>query len=289
MFGYVRYDLPNLYIKDYALYKALYCGLCKGIGEVCGQTARLALSYDMTFLSALVHNIGGVDVKIEKQRCFEHTLKKTPIAVVDEMTRALGALNTMLLYYKLTDDIEDEGKGNLTRSFFKKSFRRAKKAYPEMASVVEGCMREQAKTEKKRVDSPERAADPTASMMKEISVLLLKERSTPHTEELFYALGKWVYLIDALDDYDKDVKKKAYNPFFLAFGKESRGRLMQENGEEVCFYFDRVFTEIRTHLSRIEFHFNRDLVDNVLLRGIPAETARVMKGEKRKEWKEQIK
>ena len=33
MFGYVRYDLPNLYIKDMMLYKAMYCGLCKGIAQ----------------------------------------------------------------------------------------------------------------------------------------------------------------------------------------------------------------------------------------------------------------
>ena len=59
MFGYVRYDLPNLFVKDVMLYKSLYCGLCKGIGASCGQAARMGLSYDVTFLSALLHNIAG--------------------------------------------------------------------------------------------------------------------------------------------------------------------------------------------------------------------------------------
>ena len=70
MFGYVRYDMPNLYIKDLVLYQSLYCGLCKGIGKACGQAARLGLSYDVAFLSALLHNMTGTDVKIEKQNCF---------------------------------------------------------------------------------------------------------------------------------------------------------------------------------------------------------------------------
>ena len=52
-----------MYVKDGVLYKALYCGLCKSIGGSCGQRARFALSYDMTFLSALLHNIKGTDVK----------------------------------------------------------------------------------------------------------------------------------------------------------------------------------------------------------------------------------
>ena len=57
MFGYVRYDIPNLYIKDFMLYKAMYCGLCKGIGASCGQMARVGLTYDVTFLSIILHNM----------------------------------------------------------------------------------------------------------------------------------------------------------------------------------------------------------------------------------------
>ena len=92
MFGYVRYDLPNLLIKDFMLYKALYCGLCKSIGAACGQRARLSLTYDVTFLSALLHNMTGTDIRVEQQNCFEHAIRKRPIAAVDELTimRLLG-------------------------------------------------------------------------------------------------------------------------------------------------------------------------------------------------------
>ena len=118
MFGYVRYDLPNLFIKDFMLYKALYCGLCKGIAASCGQRARLGLTYDVTFLSALLHNMTGVDVKIERQNCFEHAIRKRPIAVVDDLTAELGALNTALAYQKVADDIADGAGGRFKRSWF---------------------------------------------------------------------------------------------------------------------------------------------------------------------------
>lgn len=72
MFGYISPDTPYLFKKDEILYKALYCGLCKGIGAGCGQVARTALQYDMAFASALVHNIRGEDVKI-KRRAVRHT------------------------------------------------------------------------------------------------------------------------------------------------------------------------------------------------------------------------
>ena len=288
MFGYVKYDLPNLFIKDYMLYRAMYCGLCKSIGKACGQRARIGLTYDVTFLSALLHNIAGIDVKIEQQNCFEHAIRKRPIAATDPLTEELGALNTVLAYYKLTDDIEDGGKGRGKRLWFKKGFKRARKNYPELVSLVETFMKEQARAEKERVASPDIAADPTANMMRRLSDHLLKDKATEATGEFFYGLGKWVYLIDALDDYDKDFKKKNYNPFVLAYGRNSRAELMERDGEEIRFLFDTLFFSLRENLAGITFSFNRDLTDNVILRGIPLETERVMKGEKRRKMQEKI-
>ncbi len=288
MFGYVKYDLPNLFIKDYMLYRALYCGLCKSIGKACGQRARIGLTYDVTFLSALLHNIAGIDVKIEQKNCFEHAIRKRPIAATDPLTEELGALNTVLAYYKLTDDIEDGGKGRGKRLWFKKGFKRATKNYPELVALVETYMGEQARAEKEKVASPDIAADPTAKMMRELSDHLLKDKATAATGELFYGLGKWVYLIDALDDYEKDAKKQNYNPFVLAYGRKSLAELMQEDGGEIKFLFDTLFFSLRENLASITFSFNRDLTDNVILRGIPLETERVMKGEKRQKMQEKI-
>ena len=288
MFGYVRYDLPNLYIKDFMLYKAMYCGLCKGIGKACGNAARMGLTYDVAFLSALLHNIAGIDVKIEPARCVQHSVRKRPMACVDALTKELGALNTVLLYYKLTDDIEDAGRGRGKRLWFRRGFKRAKKQYPELVAIVDRFMREQSKTEKEKTASLDRAADPTASMMQALSDYLLKDKKSEATGQLFYLLGKWVYLIDALDDYEKDIKKKRYNPFILSFGKMTRGELMEKEGERVHFLFDTLFYHLRENLEKIPFTFNRDLTDNIILLGLPAETARVMKGEKCKKHEQKI-
>ena len=159
-----------MYVKDGVLYKALYCGLCKSIGGCCGQCARAALSYDMTFLSALLHNIMGTDVKIEKKHCVLHPIVKRPIAGDDEITQSVACLNTLLTYYKLTDDVEDEGKGRIARSFFKKGFKRAKKLHPELEEIVRRHMAELSALEKAGCDSVDRAADPFALMLSLIHI-----------------------------------------------------------------------------------------------------------------------
>ena len=280
MFGYVRADTPYLYIKDDNLYRAMYCGVCKGIGQVCGQAARMGLSYDVTFLSVILHNIAGVDVKIEKSHCLTHCIRTRQMAEVDELTRRLGALNTALVYYKYTDDIQDGDKGRGKRLWFKRGFQKVKQKYPEIERIVRENLANQEKVEKAKTESLDRAADATANMLAEFSDYALGEKKTSATHNLFYAVGKWIYLIDALDDYDKDVKKGAYNPFALAFQATCKKELLEgKSGEDVRYAFHALFYDIRENLSQIHFHFNRDLSDNILLRGLPATTKRVMEGE----------
>ena len=191
MFGYVRTDVPHLYIKDDILYRAMYCGVCKGISEVCGQVARMGLSYDVTFLSILFHNIKGVDIEIEKSHCLTHCIRSRKMAKTDELTRQLGALNTILVYYKYTDDIMDGDKGRGKRLWFKKGFKRAKKKYPEIEKIVRENLAEQEKIEKANTDSVDRAADATATMLAEFSKFVLQEKSTEFTYNLCYNIGKY--------------------------------------------------------------------------------------------------
>ena len=277
MFGYVRADTPYLYIKDDTLYRAMYCGVCKGIAQVCGNTARMGLSYDITFLSVILHNIKGVDVKIEKQHCLTHCIRSRQMAEVDEMTRQLGALNVLLAYYKYTDDIQDGDGGRGRRLFFKKGFKRAKAKYPEIEKLVRENLAEQGKIEKAKTESVDRAADATANILAGFSDMVLEEKANEYTHNLFYAVGKWIYLIDALDDYDKDRKKGAYNPFYFAFNAERKEDLLKgKRGEEVKYIFHSIFFDIRENLSKISFRFNRDLSDNILLRGLPKTTKEIM-------------
>ena len=279
MFGYVRTDTPYLYIKDDELYRAMYCGVCKGIAETSGNAARMGLSYDVTFLSVIMHNILGIDVKIEKQHCLTHCIRTRKMAEVDELTRQLGALNTVLVYYKYTDDINDGDKGKGKRLWFKKGFRKVAKRYPEIVKIVAEHLAEQEKTEKSKTDSVDHAADATANMLAAFSDYALGEKATAYTRTLFYAVGKWIYLIDALDDYDKDKAKGAYNPFILAYNADCRKALLEgEYAEEVAFIFRSVFFDIKESLAQIPFRFNTDLSDNILLRGMPAVTKRIMEG-----------
>lgn len=277
MFGYIQPDTPYLFIKDETLYKALYCGLCKSIGKGCGQRARTALTYDMAFLSALVHNIRGEDVKIEKSRCGLHFIKRRPMAKPDDISVLLGCINTTLAYYKLCDDKEDGDKKGALRHLYKKGLKRTKKLHPEVINIISDGIKKQAEVEAAGCDIVDMAAEPTAEMMRRLSIYALGDKSTPETENLFYDLGKWVYLADALDDYDKDVKKGRFNALYNAYRRPNLAEAVKENEGEINFIFDSLFADMRLNLSKTEFKFNHDLTDNIILRGIPLKTRSLIK------------
>ena len=57
MFGYVTASWKELTASEKDRYSSIYCGICRRIRAQSGQTARIALSYDMAFLAALLMSL----------------------------------------------------------------------------------------------------------------------------------------------------------------------------------------------------------------------------------------
>ena len=276
MFGYLRPDYPNLYMKDDTLYRAHYCGLCKSIKKRSGNLARFSLTYDVAFMAHLLHAIKGVDVKIEKKRCVTHWFKSIPVAAPDDISLDLADVNLILAHYKCVDDVLDEKKGKFKSLVVKKSYNNAKKRLPEIDEAVKNSYERLRKLEGEKSDSIDIVSDCFAEMLKDISALTLKEFSSPVTENVFYLVGKWIYLIDALDDYDKDVKNGVYNVFYESFKKCDYKTLIGENLNDVNFIFGGIIFALNEEVKNLKVKFNTDLIVNVLTRGIPKTTKRII-------------
>ena len=135
--------------------------------------------------------------------------------------------------------------------------------------------------EKKNGDSVDMAADPFGVMMREIVKILSKDYYTDEVGEVAYCLGKWVYLIDALDDFDKDKKKKNYNVFVNMFKDiQNKEQLVKNKQQELFMIFSGVLSMLAENAKAISYKFNHDLIDNVLLRGLCVQTKQIMENEK---------
>lgn len=278
MFGYVKPDNPYLYMKDDTLYRALYCGVCKSIGKNCGQRARFGLTYDIACFSALVHNLAGEDVEIKKSRCIAHAVVPRPMAKRDRLTDICAHINVALAYYKIKDDIADGDGGRVKILFFRKGKKRTDKKYPEISRIIEDRYGRLSALEKEKCPSVDMVSEPFSDMMVELSRFALGDKKTVSTDKLFYFLGKWIYLIDALDDYEKDVKGKKYNPLYYSYGELSTVKeLLEKHGKDLSFAFSDIFAGLKQAIGGCEFAFNHDLIDNIMIRGIPATTLKILK------------
>ncbi|MGN0537916.1 MAG: DUF5685 family protein [Acutalibacteraceae bacterium] len=220
MFGYLTPHKPEMKVKHYDLYKSVYCGLCKVLGKQYGFLARLTLSYDCTVLAVLSLAVNKETVCIQRGRCVCNPLKKCEFCcgTEDGSFRLAAGISVIMTYYKLEDTATDsKGIKSFAAKFLKLLFSRChKKAaadFPQIESDTAQMMKDQQTVEHEQV-GVDRSAVPTAELISKICVQLCNENSQkPILKEFGYYVGRWIYLIDAADDLEKDKKKGTFNPF----------------------------------------------------------------------------
>lgn len=218
MFGYVKTNKPEMKIKEYEAYRGLYCSLCKAMGKHFGVLSRLTLSYDITFLVLARLSFSGIVPCFDSGRCpFNPTKKCNYCKNTDEELRYAAAVSLMMFYFKVRDNISD---GNIFKRLLmylilpwaSLKYKKAKKMYGDVAEIIAAEMKNQKLTEEKNTDSPDEAAHSSANALGRIMAYNMNDPDG-HIYRFGYGVGKWVYLTDALDDIEKDIKSGSYNVF----------------------------------------------------------------------------
>lgn len=218
MFGYIKINKPEMKVKEYEAYRGLYCSLCRSLGKNFGILSRLTLSYDITFLLLVRLSLSLTVPEFKRGRCPFNPSKMCNYCLnADEELRFSAAVSMMLFYYKVKDNIADG-------SFFRKilmylilpyaylKYRKAEKMYPDLAEIIEKGMANQNETEKSKTDLTDKAAHESADILGKIFAYGLSD-GEEKAYRFGYGIGKFVYLADAADDIEKDIKNKSYNPF----------------------------------------------------------------------------
>lgn len=235
MFGYVRPYKPELLVREYGQYKAVYCQLCRVLGEEYGPLARLALSYDCAFYAMLALSVTGEQIEERRGRCVCNPMKAcTYLQSPGEAYKKAAALCVLLTYHKLRDDCMDKGffsslGSQMLLLVVSPKAKKAAKRYPFIAQAAERAMESQrmAESEGAGID---RCAEPTAELLRELFGELAGcgDRQRPALESFGYFLGRWVYLMDAADDLVEDMRSGSFNPFVSRLGLEGKKELTEE-------------------------------------------------------------
>ena len=234
MFGYVKPDIKELLVKEHEFYKSTYCGICRSMKKHTGNLSPLTITYDSVFLALVrMAYIPDSELGSSMRRCIAHPTKKkcmlTDNSAIEYTARAFAILS----YYKMKDDLADEGVGkrmlvNLTRPVLASAKKRAD--LEPLAEIVKDRLERITEIERERRPSIDEPAELFGELLGEIFAYGLEGADRVVTYECGYHLGKFILLADAIDDYDDDRKSGKYNPYVIAYNGAD---LTKENKQNV--------------------------------------------------------
>ena len=230
MFGYVRPYVPSLRVREYEWYRAVYCGLCRAMGQVSGQGSRLTLSYDFAFL-ALVRILLTETPQFGRHRCPVHPLHSRLMAEECPALRYAAAAAAYLAEAKRLDDLEDETgtarlKPVLLSPVTRPMVRLARKREPDTAVLFSGIrshLEQLSALEKAGCASPEEPAQVFGNLLGELFSCGMSGSAAAVARSLGVGTGRFVYLCDAMDDLPEDLQRGRYNPLAMLWGDMALG------------------------------------------------------------------
>ena len=212
MFGYLVAASDVLDEGQKARYRACYCGLCRSLERCFGQAARLTLNYDITFLVLLLSSLYEPEEKQSASRCIRHPMEPQSFAT-SEISDYAAHINVALAYLKCLDNWHDEKKPSalLEAKLLERDYKKACAAYPRQCRAMEKALDELRAIESAELEAPDAAADCFGMLMEELFIFR-HDRWEPTLRAMARALGRFIYLMDAVMDLEEDVRSGSYNP-----------------------------------------------------------------------------
>lgn len=262
MFGFVNVFKNELKIRDYNLFRAYYCGLCKALGKRYNQLVRLGLSYDMTFLAILADSLTDDTPVLRDEGCIKHIGKHT-ICFDNSAIDYSADVSIILTYHKICDDISDERsiKAFLAKIPYAFAYKKACIKYPQVASNVKGSLKSLAALEKERCPHIDIAADPFASLTAFIFATF-----DASLESIGYNVGRFIYIADAYKDINSDIRQGTYNPFVCAHSKDYLAT--DEFKNQIKASLNMTLAAISQSYSKIKINKNKEILDNIIYMGL---------------------
>ena len=261
MFGYIVVNKPELKFREFGVYQSYYCGLCRALKEKYGRFGQMTLSYDMTFLAMLLTGLYEPETSESTVRCITHPFEKHPVCM-NVFTEYAADVNVLLSYYKCEDDWLDEHKAGkyLFASLLRKKNHRIAKEYPAKACKMAENLSRLHEVEKNGGVT----LDETAGLFGEIMAELFVYKEDEWADSLRrigFFFGKFIYLMDAYDDIEADIKKKCYNPFAPRFKEEGFE-------EEVKLVLTMMMAECSREFEKLPILLHAEILRNILYAGV---------------------
>ncbi|MBE6008965.1 MAG: hypothetical protein E7235_07190 [Lachnospiraceae bacterium] len=261
MFGYVVVNQKSLKEEELKIYREFYCGLCEALKRRYGLIGRLALSYDMTFVVMLLTGLYDTDTAEEDFRCLARPQERQQ-RLINDFSYYGADMTVILSYYKCVDDWQDERKKKslIASWLLKGKFRKAERLHPEKAKNIKNLLGEINNKEKENTENIDLISGLFGKVMADI-VAMKNDSWAPLLNKLGFYLGKFIYIMDAYDDVEKDIESGSYNPFKNKFGKNG----FEEETERIL---NMMMAECAQSFELLPIVDNIEILRNIIYAGV---------------------
>lgn len=281
MFGYIRTDTAELRVRENEYYRAVYCGLCRAQGKCTGQCSRMTLSYDIAFLALLRLAISSEKPTIKRGRCIAHPFKKRAYLERCASLDYCAAASALLAYGKNEDDLSDERglkhmKARLSKPFTKHMRKKVLGQYRELDEKITHGLQKLADIEKQRLPSVDIPAEQFGEILSDILSFGLEGNDMRIMKNIGRHVGRWIYILDAVDDLEDDLAKNRFNAFACLYGNNS---LDDTQKRDVATSLKLELLSAEPAFDLIDFGENPNIegiIMNIIYRGMPNVAERVL-------------
>lgn len=280
MFGFIRPVKPELRVKEADRFQQVYCGLCHAIRSRYGRFYTLFLSYDMTFF-ALVAGCGEEETPPPcKKRCDAHPLCKRACAAPDAALETAADMSVLLVYHKMQDSVQDDTgiKRLLARLLCRigrRGYERARARLPEADREMVQALADLQTLERENCDSMDRPADASARLTAAV-VPRTGDARERVLRQMFYHIGRWLYLLDAAADVKEDMEHENYNPVVRRYAL--RTPELSEIKEPLERTLERSLADVCLACDLLDAKRDDGLIRNIIFLGMPLVTRQVLDG-----------
>lgn len=285
MFGYVNPDKPELKIREFEVYRGVYCAVCKGIGRHSGQPARFTLTYDLAFLALLIDSLEEGPTQGRRERCIAHPVRPHFIARETPAIAYASDMNVLLAYHSLMDKWHDDRNAAAAASALalRPGVNRVKARWPEQDALVRERLAELTDKEKEGCADAEQMAGIFGELMRGLFAcpIVESEESRKVLGWIGMLIGRWIYLVDAVDDLEKDAAAGSYNPLLLQFGWKKEDQMPAFRAgivDRLDFMLVMTLSELEKACDLLDVRRNGGILENILTLGLAGKTDRVVKG-----------
>ena len=280
MFGYIKPFIPELKVREYELYNAVYCGLCKSMGRTTSFYSRLSLSYDAVFLALVLSSLSDQPFETYKGRCGLNPFRKKLIAKDNGILKYSAAVSAQMTYYSVLDRAKDDrGVKKLAAKLLlpaaKRMYGRSFRVYAFDPAVPDGILEKIHGLEEDRSPSLDRLSELSGELLAYYFKCGAPDGKTDAAGEIGRCTGRYVYIADACDDREKDLKTGAYNP--LRYGEGDMKLKLKSAFGAMCISADKAAGELALEGSE---GYAADIADNILRLGMVDTAKKVTEPEK---------